>query len=487
MSNGQPTITVSTQPKTVRPPRKKRARARNQGGKTVQVQILSQGGKSRRTKKRDRLTLAANEDRSMVPVPRDTRTLQGSSNAKQTTLKTIMSFARQTIAPHTVGEVVRAPCLVNFKNHCTKFNKVVNLSIPASGSINGRFVPQPHFIEIANTADYPSTATGLDYVATIVPNGVLNGKGRAKVVTGEVPTVQGIIDSVPVAPSYGGSPQYWLPVAIPVGGTLVIEDTSPSIPSQVWSYDPDTDTMDTLSAVGTEFTATTPGKWISFTFPLFAQEPLTVFFSTDDTVKIPAGMMYSPNPIALPDDVQTLRTSLLSGLVSYTGSSLENQGNIVMALTDPDWYQTTSDLYNELSKLPDKRFNGPLKRGAYGWWSPAVIDEEVPQSTAWYDRLPNTSALRFAIASGAEGQSIKVEGQIGIEFYSPEQVFAHVPCIPKSPIYGHLYHLFNTLPHVMPNEEHDDMCKDLIGKVTKTVNAAVSNPAALTLGVLALV
>jgi len=486
MSNGNPTITIATQ-KNRRPRRQRRPR-KNQN-RTVEVHLNTTTNpppaKPARVNRGARLSkqLANSQDRSMVPIPRDSQSRQASSNAKQTTLKTIMNVAHQIVNSRGLGEIVRAPCLVNFKNHCTKFNKVLNETFNSTGNLNGRFVPQPHFIELANTLSYPNPATiGMDCVAVIDPSGPTKGRGRV-FITSNTGSFK-VLDTVPKG-SDGPSPVFWIPMNVNDG--LEIEfNPLWMVPELVYSLDDTTGDIFQESIIDNATTFTNPGQWVGFSFVASTVEPVTVSFTTGIGITIPAGFLYTPAPISLPEDVQLLRFSLLNGLVTFTGSSLENQGNIVMAVTDPDWYQTTSDLYTELSSLPDKRFNGPLKKGCYGWWTPCTIEEETPQNPFYYDRLPHTSCIRFAIKGASEGQTVKIEGEIGAEFYSPQQVYSHVPCIPKSPIFGHLYHLFNLVPHVMPNDEHDDICKGIMGRITKTVNAAIANPAALTLGVLAM-
>jgi hypothetical protein len=241
----------------------------------------------------------------------------------------------------------------------------------------------------------------------------------------------------------------------------------------------------TIAFVANTLTCTGVYTWISFNFTNDSIDPVKFSLLTEN-VRVQGGLLYSPYPVELPYDTQVMRISLLTGLVTYTGSTLNNQGNIVMAMTDPNWEQEASSLYDALSTLPDRRYNGPAKRGSYGWWSPQSVEEETPQNTEYFDRMPEVSCLRFAIQGMEPGQSLKIEGNIGIEFNSPQQVFSHVPCQPKTPLHDHLSYFFNHLPHVMPNDEHDDVCKGLIGKVNKTISSAAKNPGALALGILAL-
>lgn len=477
MSNGQTTITLAAS--GARRQRKRKQKKQPQPP-TVRVQVERPKQPKRR---KPRKPMAQRDSGAMVPVPSDTKSAQGSSAARQITFRDIKQFATQMIAPHFTGDMVRSPCLINFKNQCTKFNKVVNLTAPASGSINGRFVPQPHFIEIANLEPFPEPPTVSYRAEWTVRPGTSSSQGVMSVrANGITKTMRAIKRA-----DANGLVMFMFPMTVESGVTTIDTNLSDHSPINMRSYDANgTGTL--FTQAGGVFTAAANGDWITIVFATGQITPVS-FWAQVTSGDVPAGYLYEPYPVALPANTQTLRATILTGLVSFTGSSLVNQGNIVMALTDPGWEQEDDDLYEALSSLPDKRFNGPLKRGSYGWWSPLSIEEETPQGIDYFDLQPNTSCLRFAIRGAAAGDSpatIKVEGNLGVEFYSPDQVFSHVPCIPKAPVYGHLYHMFNHLPHVMPNDEHDDICKGLLKQVSGTITKAVKNPGALALGLVAL-
>jgi hypothetical protein len=461
---------------TIKNSSSKPIRKRQTDFKPPSFEVTVQGGKRKNQRRRktrlNRYGVNMENDtrRTLVPIPRDTRTIQAPSTAFQTGLGDARNFAKQMIAPHMTGQIDRAPCLVNFKNHCTKFNKVINFTFGAGGNLNGRFVPQPHFLELANTTDFP------------LANGELICQSKGENRGRGIMWVHGSEGTARIRPcKVNGVLCY--PMNVEVGTEIEITDDSPNTPAGVFTVFEDGGQSSWTPGTGV-FTATAAGSFVAFSFDQSTYSEATVRFTTDTHIQ--AGFVYTPYPVELPADTETLRAILLTGLVTYTGATLNNQGNIVMAVTDPNWVQGGVSLYDQLSSLPDKRFNGPLKKGAYGWWSPATIEEETPQHADYFDIYPNSSAIYFAITGAEEGQTMKIEGNIGIEFNSPQQVFSHIACRPKTPIYDHLYHLFNTLPHVMPNDEHDDVCKGILSRVNKTITAAAANPAALTLGILAL-
>ncbi len=432
------------------------------------------GGGKRQDKRGSKTALAYPKSGSMVPKPSDSKAMVGESNATRSVKGDIEQIATQMIAPHFTGVVKRSPCVVNFKNHLTKFNNALSFDIPASGQLVGRFTPTPAFMEFANDAVKPAPGAG-GFLMRVVSEPVDANKGFAEVAIGGL--YAGTVRSIQHLGAWA------FPINAPTGTT--IQATQGSAPDSFDYWDSTgvfhTDNFN-IAAVCT-LSADCLYGYFKYSNGVLGVTHATFDF---DNGGFGAGTLFSAVGVELPESTQTLRTTLLTGLVTFTGSSLQNNGTIVMALVDPNWYPSDGDIFDVLSKLPDRRYVGPLKTGSYGWWMPARLEEETPQDAEYFDRNPRTSALWFAISGASPGQSVKVEGNIGMEFYSPEQVYAHVPCIAKAPVYQHLFDLFNHLPHVMPNDSHDDMCKGMLSKVKGSINNAIKNPATLCLGIAAL-
>lgn len=465
------TINVQVQTKRARPANRSRAGAAAQGkGKGRNRNRKRKGGQghSQPTKVEYR-----SSDRSMVPVPRDTKNALAPSTARRKGLDDIHNFIQQMILPEWCPSIVRAPCMVNFKNHAAKFQRVVNMTIPAGGQLVGRFVPTPSFMELGNVDPVPATGDAAIYLMGVT---LVESKGRCGVSLDEDNLV-GYMDTFRI------DGEWWWPVCVNGGNCSYVDATQ--APTHCIVREADGTEHSVAFSGGVANLSGLTGVYARLEFGVdFPEVSFTqVNFGN---AHIASGTMFNAYPVSLPSDTQTLRTSFLSGLITYQGSTLENQGALVCALTDPGWYPENGDAYAALSSLPDKKYNGPLRKGAYGWWGPAVLDEEVPKLAGFWDRNPSTSALWFAISGGAEGQSVKLEGNIGIEFYSPSQVFSHVAASPKAPVYQFLYEQFNNLIHVMPNDEHHDICKGLLAKCKSSVAQAARDPIALGLGLMAL-
>jgi len=470
------TATIQTKPRRNRQQQQQRGPKRS----TVDVNVKVEGRRPKEQgRKRDqrgsKTALAYPKSGNMVAKPSDSKATIGESNATRSVKGDVEQIATQMIAPHFTGVVKRAPCVVNFKNHLTKFNTALTLTIPASGKLVGRFTPTPAFIELANDSQQPPNGVGFD--ARFITESADDNKGYAEVsITNEY---AGVVRSV-----FNGQTDSWMyPIIAPAGTVITV--TNGGDPVDVFYIDSGGGQhSDVFNAMGVA-TMTADSVLLRFRYANGALG-VSSFTAQFNNGGFAPATLFAPSGIQLPESTQTLRTTLLTGLVTFTGSSLENGGNIVSALVDPNWYPAPGDIFDVLSALPDRRYNGALKKGTYGWWMPARLEEETPQDASYFDRNPRTSAIWFAISGASPGQSVKVEGNTGVEFYSPEQVYSHVPCIAKSPIYGHLFDLFNHLPHVMPNDDHDEMCKGMLSKVRGSINNAIKNPATLCLGIAAL-
>jgi hypothetical protein len=410
-------------------------------------------------------------------IPRDQKSSNAAVVSNQASMKQIENFVTQTILPSETGSIVRSPSLANFKNHCTKFNTSINLDFDATGTAVGRFVPNAYFIEVGNT-----TAQAIDAFNITVEQGD-TGFSRGTMTTYVGSVYIGEVQSTLIPSS--AAPVF--PLNMPTGSFYNFDDYTYFESNAVEAIFYNASFQETRYPLSTgtiiQLTEDMIGIWIGAP----GKQPLCAIGGS--TVKIEPGTAFTTNPIQqLPASMTQVRTTALTGLVSYQGSTLENAGTIVMCLTDPRWCpELGKSVFDSLNALGDRKYVGPLKKGCYGWWTPLNQKEKNPQSPPdWLDsQLP--SCLWFAVKGATEGQTIKLEGNQLIEFADPGQVFAKVPCPPESAIYQHLFFVFNHLPHVMENPDHVEKGKSLIGKVMGSVKDAAKNPVALGMGMLALV
>lgn len=421
--------------------------------------------------------ITSRPSREMVSIPRDTKSGNAASTEQRRKVEDIRKFITQMVLPEWSADVVRSPCPVNFKNHCTKFNQVLSLVVPASGLLSGRLVPTPHNVEITNSVPVPDSPSALNAQGFVSGS---TGNGAMQLFHGDL--LLGTLRRILIA----AVP--WFPLFLSDNST--VEDQSGAISELLYSSD-----GFTISSLPFVLgVATLPvGRSANFIWFVGMNDTVTTQFGGVgfSSAQITPGYLFQPNPITLPTTWQTLRTTAETILVTFEGSSLANEGSLAMALTDPGWFPQSSnsnvfDLYTALSALPDKKYNGPLKKGAFGWWCPAVLDEKVPQKPEFFDAFPETSAIWFAIKGGDPGATVKIETNQIVEFYAPDQVFSHVACAGESPIYTALYAAFNNLPHVGENDAHHKDGKAIIGKLNGMVTSAMKDPIALGLGLVAL-
>jgi len=225
---------------------------------------------------------------------------------------------------------------------------------------------------------------------------------------------------------------------------------------------------------------------LAYWFPIYlntTEEKVAEFDCTN--YGAPVGTFFTADPVSLPATTQSMKCGFLSLLVSYAGSNYVNAGQIVMAFTDPDWEPQSTNYFQDLSALPDRRYNGILKKGAYGWWCPLNINEGNPQPIDYWDRHPKLSSLWCAIEGADPTASIKIEVTMGLEFYAPEQIYSHIPSPMKAPIHDYIAAVWQNVPHCFENDTHDGVCDELVKKTHKALSAAIRDPVALGLGVLA--
>lgn len=423
-------------------------------------------------------------------VPIDTHNaIANTVPGKNGMLKEYFRFLEQMVIPARSAEVVRAPCPTSFKSHCSKTNNVLSFSSDPNGLLRGRFSPNLSFMEVANLTqlsiaqqdvimskdgnqgrafyhdsmgNYSGEAIAYDYFLNGVNMGVyfpLLGPD-----TDASCTVIIIADAIPTYLNL-----------LAVNGTISQQGFSPG--SGPNNYD-------VTFGAHTPFVAFS----ISWTSIIPSTQSSLVWEYSDATVPVADfSTLLVSYPLSLPDTIQTLRFTALSGLISYEGSDLDNKGSIAMAYVDPAWIPNSSDLYAAITSVPDKRNQNAVKFGNYGWWSPCNLQEEEPQKPDYWQTFPESSAIWWAIKGLDTAQQMKVEGTIIYEFYSPDQTYSHIPNPAKTPLFSSMYNWFNSVPHIFCNPSHEKSCDNVIKSIGGAMSKAVQNPLLLTLGLVSVV
>jgi len=471
--NATVTIQTNTPSKTTNPNASKAAGRGGRRNAQVNVNIQNSRGRSRnpRPPRNSQKLSFPNKDRSMVSVPKDSHSAVGASGPKQQTLDNIKQIVSQSVNPAAAATIVRTPAVQNWKSHCSKFNKVISLTPVTDVETVLRFTPSPEMLEVASTG--PTTVASM----------VIEGEAIALGFKGELSAFSdGVLTGRVRSYLYNGYQVF--PVQDYPGTPTQIVFQSGSMPTAVgnWSAGAFAEIAPSGAGLNTFVLSEGASQW----YPIYGN--LGTLTSTWDNINYaaPVGTFFTPVPIDLPATTQTLKCAFGSLLVSYAGSSLVNQGQIVMAMTDPGWRKQGPSFFDALSALPDRRYNGVLRKGAYGWWTPLNLNEANPQPIEYWDRKPELSELWCAVKGGDPTASLKVEVTAGFEFYAPEQIYSHVPAPMRAPIHDYLSAMFLHLPHCMENDTHDDMTRGIIAKVHKSIMTAVRDPVSLGLGVLAM-
>jgi len=477
--------TITVQGSKPQQQRQNQGKGKGRGSSTTKVEIDIRGAgaqrssrpsKGRGTARGPKQGVGATQRSAggpMVPLPSDTHSVIGSATPQRIALDNIKSQVVQQIDPNRAQAIVRSPSVQNWKSHASKFSTVQAYAFSVGkDEMVARAVSTPEMLEVAS----PETVLGSSVTFQGIASSVgargeytqwLNDAPEGKVRTHTDPNTGKMGISIVGA------------TVAPLSTMTVEEGQTPS-------------GIDYILTDGSTGTAT-PSAGV-FTFPLdvifislFYENSDVVSTTFDlDFISFPAYTFFTSTPVALPASTQTLKCAFLSFLASYSGSTLNDAGQIVMALTDPGWYPDGDNVFESLSRLPDRRYSGVLKKGAYGWWIPMNLNEGNPQPITYWDRKPERSALWCAVKGAQQTASMKLEVTLGLEFYAPEQIYAHVPSPMRAPIHDYLAALYQHLPHCFENDSHDETNSGLIKRAHQSIMRAVKDPVSLGLGVLAL-
>lgn len=180
--------------------------------------------------------------------------------------------------------------------------------------------------------------------------------------------------------------------------------------------------------------------------------------------------------------ISTYRVTAASILCSYSGNDDENGGVIAAARTREGFKSENANPYEALTALQDHRFNGVLKFGAYAWWLPYDLEEMDPRPIS---HQSNATALQVAGHFDSADASLEVTIVMVVEFYSPLQIFEHIPGPMLDDNFVRAYHALDYSDAATCNPSHTKILKKGVSALGKTAKGlgkfVLSNPELLEL------
>ncbi len=231
------------------------------------------------------------------------------------------------------------------------------------------------------------------------------------------------------------------------------------------------------------------GAW----YLVLATKTATSSFTT--RVEIAAGSCQNfdvrdvPDLTAL-DRTKSERTSALTGLVTYMGSTLQNGGVISYARLPRGLTPIRADngdFYNYLARQPFYSGNFPLKDGAYAWWCPDDEQElffrpYLEPRSMWLD---TTSSLWFAMRRDDVSQDVRLDTVQAVEVLT-RSVQYDSQAGPVDPNFPILLAAAKTLPAGSENAVHTEFFKRVLRRL-KTMITKPDNIRKIINGVFKLV
>jgi hypothetical protein len=171
------------------------------------------------------------------------------------------------------------------------------------------------------------------------------------------------------------------------------------------------------------------------------------------------------------------RTSALTGLITYMGSSLQDGGQVAAArlgmglspLRAPE-----GDVYTYVASLPYYSDDFALREGIYSWWLPDSIQEHfyVPYRSPRSDDLAVNSALQFVVLRDNPNQAVRLKVVQNLEVISRSRLYS-AKAGPNNPSYAVVIGAIKAIPAVTVNAKHTG----ILGKAFNWVKGWLSKPA----------
>jgi hypothetical protein len=163
------------------------------------------------------------------------------------------------------------------------------------------------------------------------------------------------------------------------------------------------------------------------------------------------------------------RTSALSGLITYMGSTLADGGQISAArlgLGLSPLRAPSGDTYKFLASLPFYNGDFAMREGIYVWWLPDSSQESfyVPYRRPRSDDLEATSVLQIALHRDDPNQAIRLKIVQDLEVITRSRLYAS-DASPTNVSYAPVLGLAKSLPAVTINSKHVGILGRAFGKL----------------------
>lgn len=165
------------------------------------------------------------------------------------------------------------------------------------------------------------------------------------------------------------------------------------------------------------------------------------------------------------------RTTALTGLLTYMGSTLQDGGQISAARLGMGLSPLRSpqgDVYKYLASLPFYNDDFPLRNGIYSWWLPDSIQEHfyVPYRAPRSDDLEVNSAMQYALLRDNPNQAVRLKVVQNLEVITRSRLYTSETG-PNHPSYSTMVGAMKVIPAVTLNKLHLEFLSRAFGGVKK--------------------
>jgi hypothetical protein len=166
---------------------------------------------------------------------------------------------------------------------------------------------------------------------------------------------------------------------------------------------------------------------------------------------------------------QSERTSALTGLLTYMGSTLADGGRVSAARLGmglSPLRAPSGDPYSYLASLPFYNDDYALREGIYAWWLPDSTQEHfyVPYGTPRSDNLEEQSVLHFAILRDEPLQGVRLKVVQNLEVITRSRLYTSETG-PINPAYSTVISAIKTIPAVTINSKHVGILQRALGGI----------------------
>jgi hypothetical protein len=173
-------------------------------------------------------------------------------------------------------------------------------------------------------------------------------------------------------------------------------------------------------------------------------------------------------------ETESERTTALTGLVTYMGSTLQDGGQISAArlgMGISPLRASNGDVYSHLASLPFYNADYALRDGAYAWWLPDSLQEYfyVPYLKNRTDTLETTSFLQYAILRDDPSQAVRLRVVQNFEMLTRSRLFT-AESGPNNPSYATLAAAMKVIPAVTINSKHKGILSRALSRMSAWLN-----------------